>query len=123
MGRIFETRKATMFKRYAKMAKQFTKIGREIEIDEYEKNKLIREKYEVSIESYTLKINALLDKLKKYNELQKGNDFTFRRGSGRLGKGHQELYFTRRSGCWDQEKPAKASVFLPLQIRPWHKMR
>ena len=30
MGRVFETRKATMFKRYAKMAKQFTKIGREI---------------------------------------------------------------------------------------------
>ena len=30
MGRIFQTRKATMFKRYAKMAKQFTKIGREI---------------------------------------------------------------------------------------------
>ncbi len=30
MGRIFETRKATMFKRYAKMAKAFTKIGREI---------------------------------------------------------------------------------------------
>lgn len=32
MGRIFETRKATMFKRYAKMAKAFTKIGREIVI-------------------------------------------------------------------------------------------
>ena len=30
MGRIFETRKATMFKRYAKMSKAFTKIGREI---------------------------------------------------------------------------------------------
>jgi YebC/PmpR family DNA-binding regulatory protein len=30
MGRIFETRKATMFKRYARMAKAFTKIGREI---------------------------------------------------------------------------------------------
>jgi YebC/PmpR family DNA-binding regulatory protein len=30
MGRIFEKRKATMFKRYAKMAKAFTKIGREI---------------------------------------------------------------------------------------------
>ncbi len=30
MGRIFQTRKATMFKRYAKMAKQFTKIGKEI---------------------------------------------------------------------------------------------
>jgi len=32
MGRIFQTRKATMFKRYAKMAKAFTKIGREITI-------------------------------------------------------------------------------------------
>ena len=30
MGRIFQTRKATMFKRYAKMAKAFTEIGREI---------------------------------------------------------------------------------------------
>jgi YebC/PmpR family DNA-binding regulatory protein len=30
MGRIFETRKATMFKRYARMAKAFTKIGREL---------------------------------------------------------------------------------------------
>ena len=30
MGRIFQTRKATMFKRYAKMAKAFTKIGRAI---------------------------------------------------------------------------------------------
>lgn len=32
MGRIFQTRKATMFKRYAKMAKAFTKLGREIVI-------------------------------------------------------------------------------------------
>jgi YebC/PmpR family DNA-binding regulatory protein len=32
MGRIFEKRKATMFKRYAKMAKAFTKIGRDIAI-------------------------------------------------------------------------------------------
>ncbi len=30
MGRIFETRKHKMFKRYAKMAKSFTKIGKEI---------------------------------------------------------------------------------------------
>jgi YebC/PmpR family DNA-binding regulatory protein len=30
MGRIFQTRKATMFKRYAKMSKAFTRIGREI---------------------------------------------------------------------------------------------
>lgn len=32
MGRIFEKRKVKMFKRFAKMAKAFTKIGREIEI-------------------------------------------------------------------------------------------
>jgi YebC/PmpR family DNA-binding regulatory protein len=32
MGRIFETRKATMFKRYARMAKAFTKISRDIVI-------------------------------------------------------------------------------------------
>jgi YebC/PmpR family DNA-binding regulatory protein len=32
MGRIFETRKHVMFARYAKMAKGFTKIGREIAI-------------------------------------------------------------------------------------------
>lgn len=30
MGRIFQTRKATMFKRYARMAKAFTKLGKEI---------------------------------------------------------------------------------------------
>ncbi|MFQ3577271.1 MAG: YebC/PmpR family DNA-binding transcriptional regulator [Cytophagales bacterium] len=32
MGRIFETRKHKMFKRYAKMAKTFTKIGKDIAI-------------------------------------------------------------------------------------------
>jgi DNA repair exonuclease SbcCD ATPase subunit len=40
------------------------------EFDEYEKNKLIKEKYELSIESYDLKIKGLNDKLQKYNELQ-----------------------------------------------------
>ena len=30
MGRIFEVRKATMFARWDKMAKQFTRIGKEI---------------------------------------------------------------------------------------------
>lgn len=30
MGRVFEKRKATMFKRYAKMAKAFTRLGKEI---------------------------------------------------------------------------------------------
>ncbi|MGN6264278.1 MAG: YebC/PmpR family DNA-binding transcriptional regulator [Ginsengibacter sp.] len=32
MGRIFEVRKATMFARWDKMAKQFTRIGKEIDI-------------------------------------------------------------------------------------------
>jgi len=40
------------------------------EFDEYEKNKLIKEKYELSIESYDLKIKGLNDKLQKYNQLQ-----------------------------------------------------
>ncbi len=32
MGRIFETRKATMFKRWDRMAKAFTRVGREISV-------------------------------------------------------------------------------------------
>jgi len=40
------------------------------EFDEYEKNKLIREKYEISIESYDLKISNLKQKLNRYTELQ-----------------------------------------------------
>ena len=32
MGRIFETRKATMFKRWDRMAKTFTRIGKDIAI-------------------------------------------------------------------------------------------
>jgi DNA repair exonuclease SbcCD ATPase subunit len=46
---------------YVKLKKEF---------DEYEKNKLIKEKYEVSIESFDLKIQTLSDKLKKYFDLQ-----------------------------------------------------
>jgi DNA repair exonuclease SbcCD ATPase subunit len=40
------------------------------EFDEYEKNKLIKEKYEITIENNNLKINSLKDKLQKYNEIQ-----------------------------------------------------
>jgi len=40
------------------------------EFDEYEKNKLIKEKYEITIENNNLKINSLNDKLQKYNEIQ-----------------------------------------------------
>jgi DNA repair exonuclease SbcCD ATPase subunit len=40
------------------------------EFDEYEKNKLIKEKYLLSIESFDLKISNLNDKLKRYNDIQ-----------------------------------------------------
>jgi len=51
----------TKEKEYVDLKRQF---------DEYEKNKLIKEKYEVSIESINIKIDTLQDKLKKYNDLQ-----------------------------------------------------
>ena len=40
------------------------------EFDEYEKNKLVKEKYEISVESCDLKISALKDKLKRWEEIQ-----------------------------------------------------
>ena len=40
------------------------------DFDEYEKNKLIKEKYELSIESFDLKIENLNNKLIKYQEIQ-----------------------------------------------------
>jgi DNA repair exonuclease SbcCD ATPase subunit len=40
------------------------------EFDEYEKNKLIKEKYEVSVESCDLKVESLKDKLKRWEEVQ-----------------------------------------------------
>lgn len=40
------------------------------QFDEYEKNKLIKEKYELSIEGFDLKIESLKEKLKKYNDVQ-----------------------------------------------------
>jgi DNA repair exonuclease SbcCD ATPase subunit len=40
------------------------------EFDEYEKNKLIKEKYELTIEGYDVKIKGLQDKLEKFNLLQ-----------------------------------------------------
>jgi len=46
----------------------FVKLKKEF--DEYEKNKLVKEKYEVSVESCDLKISALKDKLKRWSEIQ-----------------------------------------------------
>lgn len=46
----------------------FVKLKKEF--DEYEKNKLIKEKYEISVDSYNLKINTIKDKLSKYEKIQ-----------------------------------------------------
>lgn len=40
------------------------------DFDEYERNKLIKEKYELSLESENLKLEKHLDKLKRYNDVQ-----------------------------------------------------
>jgi DNA repair exonuclease SbcCD ATPase subunit len=40
------------------------------DFDEYEKNKLIKEKYEVSLESNELKLSKVRETLKRYNEVQ-----------------------------------------------------
>jgi len=40
------------------------------EFDEYEKNKLVKEKYEISVESCDLKIESLNDKIKRWEEIQ-----------------------------------------------------
>ena len=46
----------------------FVKLKREF--DEYEKNKLVKEKYEISVESCDLKIGSLNDKIKRWEEIQ-----------------------------------------------------
>ena len=48
--------------------KEFVETKRQF--DEYEKNKLIKEKYELSIESCDLKISGLEDKLKRWGDVQ-----------------------------------------------------
>lgn len=50
--------------------KEFEFVKLKKEFDEYEKNKLIKEKYELNIESYLMKIEKLKDKLLKYEDAQ-----------------------------------------------------
>jgi DNA repair exonuclease SbcCD ATPase subunit len=50
--------------------KELSFVNLKKEFDEYEKNKLIKEKYEITLESVELKITGLKDKLKKYFEIQ-----------------------------------------------------
>ena len=48
--------------------KSYTQLKKDF--DEYEKNKLIKEKYEVTYESINLKLSQSLDKKKRYEEVQ-----------------------------------------------------
>lgn len=48
--------------------KSFTQLKREF--DEYEKNKLVKEKYDISIEKCDLQIASLQDKIKRFEEVQ-----------------------------------------------------
>jgi DNA repair exonuclease SbcCD ATPase subunit len=48
--------------------KSYTQLKKDF--DEYERNKLIKEKYELSLESNELKLGQFKDKLKRYQEVQ-----------------------------------------------------
>jgi DNA repair exonuclease SbcCD ATPase subunit len=61
---------------YEKKEQLFTQLKKDF--DEYERNKLIKEKYEIQLESSELKLGQAKDKLKRYQEVQdkikKNND-------------------------------------------------
>ena len=63
-----KTEKEGLMKDLSDKEQSFVQLKKEF--DEYEKNKLIKEKYELSIESCDLKIATLKDKLKRYEEIQ-----------------------------------------------------
>ena len=53
---------------YEKKEQSFIQLKKDF--DEYERNKLIKEKYELSLESTQLKLEQVKDKLKRYEEVQ-----------------------------------------------------
>ena len=53
---------------YEKKEKTFTQLKKDF--DEYERNKLIKEKYDLSLETFQLKLGQAKDKLKRYEEVQ-----------------------------------------------------
>jgi len=55
-------------KELEKKEQSFTQLKKDF--DEYERNKLIKEKYEISLESTNLKINQAKEKLSRYKEVQ-----------------------------------------------------
>jgi len=60
--------KTTLMTDLSNKEQSFVKLKKEF--DEYEKNKLVKEKYEISIESCNLKIGSLNDKIKRWEEIQ-----------------------------------------------------
>jgi DNA repair exonuclease SbcCD ATPase subunit len=60
--------KTKLMEELSNKEQSFVKLKKEF--DEYEKNKLVKEKYDVSIESCDLKISTLKDKLKRWGEIQ-----------------------------------------------------
>jgi DNA repair exonuclease SbcCD ATPase subunit len=65
---VQKTTKTTLMQDLSRKEQSFVQLKREF--DEYEKNKLVKEKYEISVESCDLKISALKDKLKRWEEIQ-----------------------------------------------------
>jgi len=56
------------FEKLDRKEKSFVQLKKDF--DDYERNKLIKEKYELSLESNELKLNQSKDKLKRYQEVQ-----------------------------------------------------
>jgi DNA repair exonuclease SbcCD ATPase subunit len=65
---VQKTTKTTLMTELSVKEQSFVQLKKEF--DEYEKNKLVKEKYEISIESCDLKISSLKDKLKRWEEIQ-----------------------------------------------------
>ena len=65
---VQKTTKTTLMQDLSRKEQSFVQLKKEF--DEYEKNKLVKEKYEISVESCDLKIGTLKDKIKRWEEIQ-----------------------------------------------------
>ena len=65
---VQKTTKTTLMQDLSRKEQSFVQLKKEF--DEYEKNKLVKEKYEVSVESCDLKIENLKQKIKSWEEIQ-----------------------------------------------------
>jgi DNA repair exonuclease SbcCD ATPase subunit len=65
---VHKITKTTLMQDLSRKEQSFVQLKKEF--DEYEKNKLIKEKYEVSVESCDLKIENLKQKIKSWEEIQ-----------------------------------------------------